>query len=316
MKILVTLPLQERQKAKLEAEAPAEEFLYCQPKDLTGEQLRDAEVILGNVPPAALKDAGKLKWLQLNNAGTEGFCDGAVPEGVLLTNATGAYGLAISEHLIGMLFQIRKKLHLYAVNQMSCSWRNEGHVLPVEGTRVLVIGLGDIGRTFAQKMKALGCYVVGVKRRAGEKPDYVDELYTMEQLDALLGDADIIAMSLPGNASTYHVLNRERIGKLKETATVLNVGRGTAIDTEALTEALLQGRIGGAGLDVTDPEPLPPDHPLWKAPNAVITPHISGRFSLPETLERIVEICARNLRHYQKGEELENIVDFETGYCK
>ena len=125
-----------------------------------------------------------------------------------------------------------------------------------------------------------------------------------------------MALSLPGNASTYHVLNRERIGLLKPNAIVLNVGRGTAIDTDALSDALYAGKITGAALDVTDPEPLPADHPLWSAPGALITPHISGGYSLPETLAQICDIFAENLERFRKGEPLRNVVDMGTGYCR
>ena len=136
----------------------------------------------------------------------------------------------------------------------------------------------------------------------------------MEALDSLLPGADVVAMSLPGNPSTYHILNRERIALLSPGTIVLNAGRGTAIDTDALCEALYAGKIAGAALDVTDPEPLPADHPLWKAPGAVITPHISGGYALPETLQKIAEIFAENLKRYQSGEPLMNVVDPETGY--
>lgn len=170
MKILVTLPLNERQKERLEMNFRHLKFCYCLKKDVTEEVIRDAEVILGNVDPALLKYAEELKWLQLNNAGTEGFCDGALPKEAVLTNATGAYGLAISEHMIGVLFELQKKLNLYARNQREHVWKSEGHVHVIQGSRVLVIGMGDIGTMFAQKMKALGCRTVGIKRHEGRKP--------------------------------------------------------------------------------------------------------------------------------------------------
>ena len=136
---------------------------------------------------------------------------------------------------------------------LQCQWKSEGHVGVIQGTTVLVIGLGDIGTCFASKMKALGCTTIGVKRRVGEKPDCIDGLYGMEELDSLLPRADVVALSLPGNPSTYHTLNRERISLLSPNAIVLNVGRGTAVDTDALSDALYAGKIAGAALDVTDP---------------------------------------------------------------
>lgn len=316
MKILVTLPLDERQKNRLEMNFKHQEFVYCLAENVTKEVIRDAEVILGNLDPAFLQYAEELKWLQLNNAGTEGFCDGALPKGVMLTNATGAYGLAISEHMIGVLFELQKKLNLYEKNQREHLWKKEGHVQVIEGSRVLVIGLGDIGTAFARKMKALGCRTTGIKRREGRKPEGVDDLYTLECLDRELPKADIVALSLPGNEDTRHILNEERIALLKKNAVVINVGRGITVDTEALTRALQEGRIAGACLDVTDPEPLPPEHPLWEMENVILTPHVSGGYSLPETLERILTICIENLECYVVKRPLRNLIDFRTGYCE
>lgn len=238
MKVLVTLPLNERQREKLERNFRHVEFVYCLQEELTGAEIADAEVILGNVPPGLLSGAKCLKWLQLNNAGTEGYCDGALPEGVVLTNATGAYGLAISEHMVGMLFALQKKLNRYSRNQAAHLWRNEGTVHVIEGSKVLVLGLGDIGTAFARKMKGLGCETIGIKRREGRKPEGVDDLYTVERLHHLLPRADIVAMTLPGNASTYHIMGKEELSLLKPSAVLLNVGRGMTLDTEALTEAL------------------------------------------------------------------------------
>ena len=214
-----------------------------------------------------------------------------------------------------MLFELQKNLNLYSRNQREHVWKSEGHVRIIEGSRVLVIGLGDIGTAFAQKMKGLGCRTVGIKRREARKPEGVDDLYTLERLERQLPLADIVALCLPGNQDTRHMLNEERIGMLKNNAVVLNVGRGMTLDTEALTRALKEGRIAGACLDVTDPEPLPSDHPLWDMENVILTPHVSGGFTLPETLEKILNICIENLECYLVKRPLRNVVDRKTGYC-
>lgn len=316
MRILVTLPLQEEQKERLREAAPEGEFLWCTCAETIRAEVGNAEIILGNLPePAWAAEASGLRWIQLNNAGTEGYCDPKhVPERVLLTNATGAYGTAISEHMIGCLFMLRKKLHLYYANQLRAEWKKEGQVGVIEGSRVLCVGLGDIGGAFASRMKALGAYTVGIRRTPSEKPAYVDELYTAEALERELPKADVVALSLPGNRETAGMLDRRRLSMLRGSAVLINVGRGSAVDTDALAELLEAHRLAGAALDVTEPEPLPAGHPLWRAPNALITPHVSGGFSLPETLEKIVEICAENLRRYRRGEELKNLVDRKRGY--
>lgn len=316
MNILITPQLTPSQMDKLSQAAPGHELVCCERRDLTPEVLERADIILGNLmEPEQLAFCKNLKWIQLNNAGTEGYCvPGRLPEGAVLANASGAYGLAISEHMIGCLFELRKKLHLYYRNQLSRTWKNEGFVGVIEGSTVLVIGLGDIGSKFGRKMKGLGCRVLGIRRRVGDCPDWLDGLYGMEELECLLPQADVVALTLPGTAATWHVLDRNRIALLKRNAVVLNVGRGTAVDTDALSDALYAGAIAGAAVDVTDPEPLPPDHPLWEAPNAIVTPHISGGFSLPETLEQIVDLFAGNLRRYFAGEPLAQVVNLEIGY--
>lgn len=316
-KILIVLPVEERHREMFKKAAPEAELIYCLADQVTKEQAQEANVIIGNVPREYLKDSPNLRWIQLNNAGTEGFCDpGVLPEGTLLTNASGAYGMAISEHLIAMLFMIQKHLGVYRDQQKEHLWIKQEPMLVTEGSTVLVLGLGDIGSTFARKMKAMGSYVIGVRRTLREKPDYVDELYTMDALSRLLPRADVVALSLPGYAATRGVIGKEELDRMKPGAVLLNVGRGTAVDTNALSDALYAGKLAGAGLDVTDPEPPPADHPIWDAPGALITPHVSGGYALKPTLEKILALSARNLERYEKGETLENMVDLTTGYAK
>ena len=316
-KILIVLPVEERHREMFKKAAPEAELIYCLADQVTKGQAQEANVIIGNVPRGYLKDSPNLRWIQLNNAGTEGFCDpGVLPEGTLLTNASGAYGMAISEHLIAMLFMIQKHLGVYRDQQKEHLWIKQEPMLVTEGSTVLVLGLGDIGSTFARKMKAMGSYVIGVRRTLREKPDYVDELYTMDALSRLLPRADVVALSLPGYAATRGVIGKEELDRMKPGAVLLNVGRGTAVDTNALSDALYAGKLAGAGLDVTDPEPLPADHPIWDAPGALITPHVSGGYALKPTLEKILALSARNLERYEKRETLENMVDLTTGYAK
>lgn len=317
MTVTVLIPVEERHKKILENAAPEYRFCYRSPETVTQEELDESDILIGNPPASLLHGSPRLKWLQCNSAGTEPFLQpGVLHPDTLLTNATGAYGLAISEHMLGMLLELSKKLHLYRDAQHLHQWKSLGRVRSIEGSTVLVLGMGDIGGEFARKVKALGATVIGVRRTDTRKPDYVDELYLTEELDRLLPRADVVAVALPGNGETAGMLNRKRIESMKEGAVLLNVGRGVIVDTEALCDALESGHLGGAGLDVTDPEPLPENHRLWNLPNAVITPHISGFYHLPETLERIVRISAENLEAYRTGRPLRNQVDFSTGYRK
>ena len=319
---LVTIPTGERHRNLLQQAAPGWEFrfrgtdtLVCAPQEalpgqpVTQEDVDWAQVILGNVPATMLHGSPALEWLQTNSAGVEPYIQPGVLAGdTLLTNATGAYGLAIAEHMLGMLLELFKKLELYRDAQKSGAWQSQGAVKAVYGSTVLVLGMGDIGGEFAARCKALGAKVIGVRRSPRPCPEYADEVHLLEDLDSLLPQADVVAITLPGTDATR--------GLMREGAVLLSVGGGFVVDTEALCDALERGHLSGAGVDVTDPEPLPPTHRLWNIPTAVVTPHISGFYHLRETHERIVGIFLENLRHFQAGEPLRNLVDFATGYRK
>lgn len=334
--ILVTVPVSAEQKEALLAAAGACPVRFRLGEDLpsgrggtlpfpqllpagplTPEDTAWAHAILGNVDPSLLAGAQNLQWLQTSSAGVEGYLrPGILPENAALTNATGAYGLAISEHMLGSLLMILKKLHLYRDAQLQSQWGSQGSVGSVCGATVLVLGMGDIGGSFGRLCKAMGATVIGVRRTDSVCPDYADEVHLLADLDALLPRADVVAVTLPGTPATRGLLSRERLGRMKPGAVLLNVGRGYIVDTDALCDALESGRLGGAGLDVTEPEPLPADHRLWRIPSAVVTPHVSGGYHLWETHRRIVGIFVENLRHFLAEEPLRNQVDFSTGYRK
>lgn len=317
MKILIVLPVKERHREMFKNAAPGHELVYCLAENVTPELAGAADVIIGNISPQLLSSCSKLRWLQLNNAGTEGFTDpGILPEGAVLTNATGTYGMAISEHMIGMLFMLNKHLEQYYIQQQQCFWNKLAPMTVVSGSTTLILGLGDIGTAFAEKMAAMGSYIIGIRKSSMPKPSFVSEQYTMDALKDVLPRADIVAMSLPGYEQTRHIINGETLKLMKSSAVIINVGRGMSVDSMALCDALNSGQIGGACLDVTEPEPLPADHPLWKARNVLITPHVSGGFALEATLEKILVLCADNLSRFVKNKPLRNIIDMETGYIK
>ena len=311
--VVVLMPMDDSHKIDLMSVAPGSNFIFTSAKEINRETLEDAHIIIGNPPLDMVKGCKNLKWLQLDSAGADLFVkEGVLPRGVKLTNSTGAYGLAISEHMIGVLLSIYKKLYLYRDNQNNSLWKNEGEVKSIYGCTALVIGLGDIGGDFAKRIKALGGYTIGVRRSDTNKPEYLDELYLMDKIDELLPKADVVALSLPETKETYKLFSKEKISKMKKDSVLINVGRG--IDTEALCDALESGTLLGAALDVTDPEPLPKDHRIWGIKNAIITPHVSGNYNLKETHHRIVKIAVNNLERFIKGEELRNVVNLSTGY--
>lgn len=314
-RILVTLPVTEHHRRLLEQAAGKAELIYTRDREEIEEQVKRVDGVIGNVPPALLRQNRSLGWVQLNSAGTNGYTDeGVLPASTALTNATGAYGIAISEHMVGMTLNLLKKFPRYMENQKKCQWKDEGEVRPIWGSRILIVGMGDIGTEFARRMKAFGAYIVGIRRTAHKKPDWADELYTMEALKEELGKADITAVCLPGTEATRGLFERELFHCMKQGSVFLNVGRGTIVDSEALADALEEGWLYGAGIDVTDPEPLPASSRLWNCPNLIITPHVSGGFHLSVTLDRIVEISARNMAAFLGGGEYVSLVDRKTGY--
>jgi len=272
-------------------------------------------VIFGNPKAKFLQLCPRLKWLQLQTSGANGFVSGEVNESVLLTSATGCYGLAVSEHMLALTLAIIKKLHLYRDEQAASRWQSRGTVRSVRDAVLLVVGLGDLGTQYARLMKAMGAYVIGMRRSVRVKPDYVDELLAVQALDETLPRADVVALALPGTNDTSGIIGRAQLAKMKKGAVVINAGRGSAIDTEALCDALESGALGGAGLDVVDTEPLPAEHRLWKLENALITPHVAGGRSMPETHQFLMKHNLENARRFVCGEAMESLVDYKTGFC-
>ena len=318
-KVLVTLPVTEEDKAYFKRQAEGGSFrclfTYLPGEEVSEEAAASFDAIIGNIAPSLLHGGAKPEWMQLNSAGAESYAgtDG-LGENAVLTNAAGAYGPSVSEHMVALTFGMIRKMRGYGLLQDAHDWRALGSVTAVEESTVLVMGTGDIGGSYARRMKALGAYTIGVRRHNKPKPDYLDEQYTMDELDRLIGRADIIAMVMPGGDATYHVMDGRRLRLMKEGAFLLNVGRGSSVDCAALAEVLKEGHLGGAALDVTEPAPLPADHPLWDTDNVTITPHVAGNFFLHSTLERIIRIAGSNLRHWTRGEAFEHRVDRTLGY--
>ena len=165
-------------------------------------------------------------------------------------------------------------------------------------------------------MYSLGSKVYGIKKHKTEPPFYIEKMHQMEELEEILPEFDIVAVSLPETKETINLFNKSKFDKMKKGALFLNVGRGSTVNSLDLCEALNSGKIGGAGIDVADIEPLPKENPLWEADNILITPHISGGYHLKETLERVRNIAIENLKSYYENKPMKNLVDFQTGYKK
>ena len=265
-------------------------------RPVSPELYRRAAVILGNPPAKELAVCENLRLLQTGSAGTDQYQrPGVLPEGVTLLNASGAYGHSVSEHMFAMLLSVMKRLPAYQDQQRDRIWGDLGPVKTLAGAQVLCVGTGDLGSSFARLCKALGARTAGIRRDVGKSAEGIDEMYPLSHLDDLLTQADVVALMLPHSADTVHLMNRRRLLLMKKDAILLNGGRGTAVDCVALAKVLEDGHLWGACLDVTDPEPLPADHPLWLQERAVLTPHAAGGNHLAGTADRIAAIALEHL---------------------
>ena len=229
-KVLVTLPVSQEHREKIEAVLPEAEYTYFggyTPDDErtkpTPEQLEDADVILGSVSPKLLQHCRRLKFFQLFSSGVNLYMNGVLPEGTVMTCATGAYGLAISECMLAGLFMLQKNMLQYMDNQKKHIWKGAGMTRSICGSTVLCVGAGDIGCEFLKRCKALGAHTIGVRRSFSEKPEYMDELYMIDQVDELLPRADVVASVLPETPKTIHLFDEERLSKLRSDAVFINV---------------------------------------------------------------------------------------------
>ena len=288
--------------------------------DIAYNDIEHADILFGQPSIEEIGRCPSLKWLQITSAGADGYARSPEAfEGIRLTTVSGAFGQSISEWTLALALMLYKRLHLFRDNQNACLWRDEGRQYSPEGKRVLVLGCGDLGTCIARQFKHFHCHTVGLRRHLSlNAPAAFDEVYTLGALEEELSKADIVIGALPETSQTKGLLNEARLRLMRPEAIVINVGRGSLIDSDALADRLRSGALLGAALDVVSREPLPAEHPLWRIPQCILTPHASGGSfgHLAATEKKIYEICRENLRRYLQNQPLLNELDFETGYRK
>jgi phosphoglycerate dehydrogenase-like enzyme len=310
--------LSEDEIATLAEAAPNVEFLV----DLSEEEaLAQAGRIQGAdahmLNDEILAAAGDLRWVQSWSAGVTRYLEMENLKNndrIILTNMKGVHGPAISEHVFAMLLSLTRDLDSFRKAQEKAEWdRNAGTgMTTLSGRTMLVVGMGGIGREIARRAKGFDMTVLATVRTERPAPEYCDELGTAKDLDRFLPLADVVAVALPLTDETTDLFDAEKFALMKPGAYFLNVGRGRIVVTDDLLAALDSGHLAGAGLDVTEPEPLPSDHPLWKSDRVIITPHVSSRAEL--TGERRWDVFQENMRRFGAGEPLLNLVDKQLGY--
>ena len=284
-------------------------------------KISDAEVVYCD-EGELLREMPRLRWCHSISAGVGHFLkSGAFDRGdVMLTNSSGAYGLAISEHIIMVTLLLMRRMPEYFRVIAEKGWTRDLKIRSIKGSVIAIAGTGNLGQNAAKRFKALGAKKVIGFSRSGSSREFFDEVFRIDEFETVISSnseedqIDALVLCVPGTSDSEGLLSAERIAVLPEKAFVINVGRGAVIDQEALIEALNDGRIAGAALDVMYPEPLPADHPLWTARNCIITPHISGDMGLPETIDITVNIFCENLKRYADGRELTHLIDINAGY--
>ncbi|HKG27332.1 MAG TPA: D-2-hydroxyacid dehydrogenase [Thermomicrobiales bacterium] len=315
--LLIRFPLQDEHVQRLRDRFPDLDVAVA-PNDADFLPLLPrADAIVGwGVSAEEIAAAPNLRWIQTVGAGVE---DIIVPEmaarGIILTNNSGVHAPNIAEHLMAMILAFARRLPFQIRGQLAHEWRDTSGrqgLFELGGQTLLVVGLGDIGQALAQRALAFGMNVVGVRRRDRGPVEGVSEVVGLEALPRVLPNAHHVAICLPLTVQTRGLFDRATILRMRPGAFLYNIGRGPIVETTALVDSLESGHLGGAGLDVTDPEPLPADSPLWDMENVIITSHTSG--ATPRYWDRAIVVLESNIERFRSGAELLNVVDLDLRY--
>ena len=277
--------------------------------------LAEAEIIYGPDPPKnVIARAPKLKWIQTTDAGVDDFLDSdIIGSSVIVTNTSGITAISIGECVLEMMLMFIKKMPLCFQLKQERQWKTFSLTV-LHSKTVGIVGLGSIGRQVARLSKVFGMRVLATRRstRSATRTRNVDILFSQDQLPQLLSDSDFVVLALPLTPETNNLIGEEELLTMKPTAYLINIGRGNIVDETALTRALEENWIAGAGLDVFVTEPLPVESRLWELPNVVFSPHVAGEIEDYDL--QATRLFADNLRRYLSGKRLRNVVDKKRGY--
>ena len=317
-KLIVAFPELTRGQRNAIAESAAVhgfEVLFAESEAQALPMLRDAEVVFGSYASLS-RNAPVLRWLCTPFAGVDRFLtpDAFASPDAMLSNSSGAYGVTISEHIVMTALEMLRRQPDYTRIVQERTWVRSLPIRSLHGSRIVLLGTGDIGQEAAARLRAFRpASIVGINRSGRSPGSLFDQVAAVESLDAALPHADLLIVSLPGTAASFHMLDARRLALLPDGALVINVGRGSVIDQPALLRELKSGRLQAA-LDVFEQEPIPADDPVWDCPNLLITPHVAGNTVLPYTVERIVSLFLEDFENYCAGRPLLRRIDMERGY--
>lgn len=312
-------PMPEAERAELARLAPNVRIISGLSAAAALARAEEAHGIDGRyATPEFLARAKNLVWVQAMHAGVDGLMT-VEPlmknDAIVLTNFRGVHGPTIADHAMAMLLSLTRDLQTYAApDARRRPGRGEAahRTIALDGRTMLVVGIGGIGTEIAQRAHGFGMHVIGTRRSTTPGPAFIEKVGQSKDLLSMLPEADVVAIAVPLTAETKGLFNAETFAAMKPGAYLINIARGKVVDTDALVEALKNGKLAGACLDVTDPEPLPVDHPLRSFPNVIITPHVAGVSNV--TIQRGNALFRENIRRFGAGEPLLNVVDKQAGY--
>ncbi|MGN6032122.1 MAG: D-2-hydroxyacid dehydrogenase [Thermomicrobiales bacterium] len=317
-KIVILIPDAEPMRDRIAATFPDIDVSLGDPREDVG-ALADADMAIGWwISEEALATASRLRWFHIGAAGVEHILSvpGFTDRGLILTNSSGISAPNMAEHAIALMLTFARKLPGLFRSQAERHWQDwyaGRDTFELGGQTVVLAGLGAIGLEIARRAKGLDMQVIGLRRTVGGAlPPHVDEVIALDDLDTALGRADHVINVLPFTPDTTKLFDADRFAAMKDGSYFYNLGRGTTVDQDALIAALTSGHVAGAGLDVTDPEPLGEDSELWGMENVFITAHTSG--NSPMVRPRLIDLCVEQVRRYRDGEDLLNVVDQTQGY--
>ncbi|NIO40804.1 MAG: hypothetical protein GTO41_11865 [Burkholderiales bacterium] len=301
----------------LTAAYPSIKFETVAKSDSLPAALKNAEVFIGYCVPAAIDSDHKLRWMMSLAVGVEGCAASEVlkRQRTIVTNVRGLSGPEIADHAIALMMALNRGLDGFIANQPAGNWQRDlyaDQIWELEDRTILVVGLGGIGKEVALRAHGLGMKVIATRNSRREGPDYVSYVGLSHELLELTKQADVVVNTVPLTDKTRGMFNAKFFKAMRPHAYFISVGRGASTNTDDLLAALRNGELGGAGLDVTDPEPLPADHPLWRQPRVIITPHVA--FRSDKLRERNWILVGENLRRYINGDKLLSVVNLERGY--
>jgi phosphoglycerate dehydrogenase-like enzyme len=328
MKLVICPSVEHERLERIQEAADGDAVVNASTHDQALAAIQDADAFFGKITPILLSAAQRVRWIQAPTASLEHYMfPELVSHSVTLSNMRGIFSDHIADQVLGYILSFARNLHLYARRQGANRWEPVGGeseratfkagpgtvsaldraTMSLAGKVIGIVGLGGIGTEIARRAVAFGMRVVAVDPRVDSRPSDVSEVWPVDNLDHLLSIADFVVIAAPHTPETVRLFDRDRLRRMKTTGYLINVGRGSIVDLEALTEALMEGQLAGAALDVFEVEPLPADHPLWPMENVIITPHVAGY--APTVATRHLGVLLDNIRRFKEGRPLANVVD-------